>query len=104
MYKSPIELVVGNFQDMIIQQQENQTLQAIQKIGVNVDKEELLKALKYDRGQYSKGFNDGVIVVVERLNEIMRDRYLFEDRRYSMFVTPEDIERVLREMIGDNDG
>lgn len=102
MYKSPIEIVVGNFQDMIIQQQENQTLQAIQKIGVNVDKEELLKALKYDRKQYSKGFKDGVIGFAERLNEIMRDRYLFEDKRYSMFVTPKDIERVLRDMIGDS--
>ena len=32
---------------------------AIQRVGVFVDKEELLKALKYDRGQYDKGFNDG---------------------------------------------
>lgn len=28
------------------------------KCGVNVDKEELLKALKYDREQYEKGYRD----------------------------------------------
>ena len=37
-------------------QRENQVYQAIQNIGVDVDKEELLKALSYDRNQYEKGY------------------------------------------------
>lgn len=34
-------------------------LQGCIKVGVNVDKDELVKALEYDRGQYMKGYNDG---------------------------------------------
>ena len=40
-------------------EQENTVYKAIQSIGVNVDKDELIRALKYDRDQYDKGFDDG---------------------------------------------
>ena len=30
-------------------------------MGLDVDREELLKALKYDRGQYEKGYADGFL-------------------------------------------
>ncbi len=55
MYESPIELVYGNTQHII----EEDIFKTIQEMGVNVDKEELFKALKYDRGQYDKGYKDG---------------------------------------------
>lgn len=61
MYKSPIEVVVSHVQEMIIQKQEEQTCAAIQKVGIKVDKQELLKALAYDRGQYQKGYTDGIM-------------------------------------------
>ena len=38
----------------------NQIFQAIQKCDIVVDKQELIKALQYDRGQYEKGYNDGL--------------------------------------------
>ena len=59
MYESPIELVVSQFQTEIIKQQENQVIKAVQNVGVNVDKAELLRALSYDRDQYEKGYADG---------------------------------------------
>ena len=59
MYESPIELVVSQFQTEIIKQQENQVIKAVQSVGVNVDKAELLRALSYDRDQYEKGYADG---------------------------------------------
>ena len=59
MYESPIELVVSQFQTEIIKQQENQVIKAVQNVGVNVDKSELLRALAYDRDQYEKGYADG---------------------------------------------
>ena len=37
---------------------EGEILKAVQKIGVYVDKDELLKALQYDRNQYQKGYDD----------------------------------------------
>ena len=59
VYKSPIDLVVNQVQNLILEQQENQVFKAIQSVGVKVDKEELKKALKYDRQQYENGYNDG---------------------------------------------
>ncbi len=37
---------------------EGEILKAVQNVGVNVDKDELLKALQYDRNQYQKGYAD----------------------------------------------
>ena len=37
---------------------EGEIYKAVMNVGVNVDKEELLKALQYDRGQYQKGYKD----------------------------------------------
>lgn len=38
---------------------DNVLLKGIIDLGIKVDKEELLKALKYDRDQYNKGYEDG---------------------------------------------
>lgn len=40
-------------------EEENHILSVIQGMGVLVDKEELIKALEYDRNQYEKGYADG---------------------------------------------
>lgn len=37
---------------------EGEIYKAVMDVGVNVDKEELLKALQYDREQYQKGYKD----------------------------------------------
>ena len=37
---------------------EGEIYKAVMNVGVNVDKEELIKALQYDRGQYQKGYKD----------------------------------------------
>jgi len=54
MYQSPIDVIMGQMNMTI----ENEICKAVQNVGVNVDKEELLKALQYDRGQYQKGYRD----------------------------------------------
>ena len=84
MYESPIELITSQVYHSIIEQQENQVYQAIQNVGVNVDKEELLKALKYDREQYQKGYNDG-----------------YNNGRLAML---DELKRRLTEMVGEDNG
>ena len=37
-------------------------MKAVCNVGIQVDKAELEKALKYDRGQYDKGYADGYVV------------------------------------------
>ena len=54
MYKSPIDIIYGQMET----QMEGDILRAVQKYGITVDKEELIRALQYDRGQYEKGYAD----------------------------------------------
>lgn len=53
-YQSPIDVIMGQMNISC----ENEICKAVQNIGINVDKNELLKALQYDRGQYQKGYAD----------------------------------------------
>lgn len=68
-WKSPIEIHMQDepmIRDMRVLQErltgeiETYTVQYVNKIGIKVDRDELLKALRYDRGQYQKGFRDGM--------------------------------------------
>ena len=51
-YKSPIEMIAEDVNIKI----ENDIVEAVQNYDIKVDREELAKALAYDRDQYSKGF------------------------------------------------
>ncbi len=55
MYESPINVICGEMQMAF----ENEVYKAVQDVHVEVDRDELIKALQYDRGQYEKGFADG---------------------------------------------
>ena len=73
-YKSPIELILGDLETQV----EGEILKAVQNVGVNVDKEELSKALHGERRQYEKGYKD-------RDNEIIRCKdCVFRDNRDGM--------------------
>ncbi len=54
-YESPVKIVTGQMRI----EQENNIYRAIQEYGVDVDKDELVKALQYDRNQYEKGYVNG---------------------------------------------
>lgn len=54
MYESPIEIISGELQTAY----EDGILKAVRKCDIHCDKEELLKALAYDRDQYRKGYED----------------------------------------------
>lgn len=56
MYESPIKVLRQQIETEI----EAEAMKAVLRLGVVVDKEELLKALEYDRGQYQKGYQDAV--------------------------------------------
>lgn len=53
-YQSPIEIIQGELETKI----ENDIMTAVQHYGIRVDKEELIKALQYDRHQYEQGYED----------------------------------------------
>lgn len=64
MYQGPIQLIYCEVQQQVEKQVEKLVLTEVQKVGVNVDKDELLKALAYDRGQYVKGRADALASIV----------------------------------------
>lgn len=60
-YKSPIEFFQTDpFFEHVRDEMDNMIYRAVVHADVNVDKEELIKALEYDRGQYEKGYADGL--------------------------------------------
>lgn len=60
MYKSPISVECEKIAREITEKQDGYIVsETIRLTGVKVDKDELIKALSYDRGQYEKGYADG---------------------------------------------
>ena len=74
MYESPINLIEKQVANNIEKTIEGEVWTVTKEIGIDVNKEELIKALQYDRDQYEKGYYDGLnahkwIPVSERLPE-----------------------------------
>jgi hypothetical protein len=67
MYNSPITLYETAVQT-IMEERENAIFAKVQSsLEVDVDKEELLRALQYDRDQYDRGFADGYMNAKQEL-------------------------------------
>lgn len=58
MYESPVKISYDDINAKMVQAADGQILAIVQQL-VSVDKDELLRALQYDRGQYEKGYEDG---------------------------------------------
>lgn len=71
MYESPIDFIYDEIQTQL----EQEVLKAIQKVGIIVDKEELIKALAYDRGSYENGYLSGLRVADEKIIRCKDCRY-----------------------------
>ena len=84
-YESPITGFVSNIVEQFEKAREDEICATIkEQYAIDVNREELIKALNYDRGQYNKGYSDGYkeaerlyarkwIPVSERLPEINVD-------------------------------
>lgn len=60
MYESPITIFEGISRQIVTEKEDGIVAQIQQQYGVEVNKDELTKALLYDRGQYDKGYRDGM--------------------------------------------
>lgn len=97
MYVSPINLII---QDIKVKQ-EKEIFRAIQEYGVEVDKDELIKALEYDRDQYQKGYTDGIKEFSDQLKRKML--YWIYDFQYNseVIAAEREVDNLVREMTGD---
>lgn len=64
-YQSPIEMIYHDIQMHF----EDEVCKAVQQVDIHVDKEELIKALQYDREQFAKGYANAKAVAMQRQNE-----------------------------------
>ena len=69
MYESPINQILGEMQVTY----ENECMKAVQSVGFDINKEELTKALMYDRNQYEKGYRNGYIEAIDDFAEKIAD-------------------------------
>lgn len=58
-YDSPIHILYGDIAHQMGQEVDRQIMKAVAKVDIDVDQEELLRALQYDRDQFRKGFSAG---------------------------------------------
>lgn len=99
MWESPITVATKETRIEL----ENGIYKAIIEHGVHVEKDELIKALQYDRDQYNKGYEDGVKVGMMNLAEKAKDvamSRLINKGMLNVF----DIDNILIEMLGDDNG
>ena len=99
MYESPINMIISKLYTNI----ESECMKAVQRCGFDVDKEELAKALKYDREQYEKGYMDGYKKSIDDfVQKVKEHQYVLSDvinsKDYGMFtIGIEQIAEQLKE-------
>ena len=60
MWESPVN-IYETISDMVEKEiEENIIIEIKRQLGIDINKEELIKALQYDRNQYDKGYQDGL--------------------------------------------
>ena len=59
MYEPILHVATESLAQTIGRRFDSMVIDEVVKLGVVVDKEELLKALEYDRDQYEKGYDEG---------------------------------------------
>lgn len=79
-YYSPIEESIQKIISEENRKKEELILTQCYNVGVDVNKEELFKALAYDRQQYQKGYTDGINEVILQLEAEIEssDKYIRE--------------------------
>lgn len=70
-YRSPITVAYDNLVSDISSFTDRIILQAVTSYGIEVNKEELEKALKFDRNQYDIGFNQGFAEGLEAAEDLL---------------------------------
>jgi hypothetical protein len=101
MYESPIEIITTGVHLLV----EENVYKTVTELGINVDKEELLRVLQYDREQYQKGYDDGCKEAIKefwnRLQGIAYQSSDWSHGEHPMVVELDDVEEIYEEMVGE---
>lgn len=102
-YETPIKLAMTMERVTVLarEEQDKRIYQAVLDSGINVSREELIKALKYDRDQYVKGYEDGKAEAMQWIPIKFKettDEDGFDKEEYPIMLdcsTPEDGQEIL---------
>lgn len=94
-YKSPVEIIAEQVQMDF----NDGVYKAVQSYGVNVDKDELERALRYDRGQYDTGFKAGAIEFSAQLIRKIFPYDVVDKKEYS--INAYAVYRAIVDLAGD---
>lgn len=111
MYECPIEMIYGELQTQMMQEDEKLVMKAVRNVGVNVDKGALIKALQYDRHQYAKGYEDGKNEVLDKVKEVVckwkadnfTDGFAWDCMNEIADIVDETEKRLKKEAAGQNE-
>ena len=98
-YECPINLIYDDVKTKMRQEQENFVLESVVTAGIKVDKEELTKALQYDRKQYEEGFEAGKSVGHNKAIDILAELSVksHDSRNYYYMMAMEEAMNVIKE-------
>ena len=94
-YESPIQIAATAISTEFDHQMGAIICKAVQGVGVDVNKYELMQALAYDRQQYKKGYEDGVRDIIERLKK----RSMYDFYAHGVSYSNEFLDSLLMEAI-----
>lgn len=87
-YESPISVWWSDTRiEQLRDEYDNLIVRAVKNVCPQVDKDELIKALEYDRGQYEKGFADGLSFKPPVKSNADRIRAMSDEELAWLFVT-----------------
>ena len=87
-YNSPIDII----QKEIATQLDDKIIKCIQEYGIDVNKEELIKALNYDRDQFEAG---NKVVYIQGITDFYYQVKRFENKEHNIIVPASTILSIL---------
>ena len=85
-YESPITMFVQDSITESIKKQEDQLIYSLsQTIGYQIDKEQLVRALRYDRDQYKKGYSDAKKEILEKIYNTFNGIQCYDGTGYDIY-------------------
>ena len=94
MYESPINIIISK----LCTKFESDCIKSVQRYGFDVDKEELAKALNYDRKQYEKGHTDGYSKAIDDFVKAIVDRGLSSNDDKYCIILYDNYLKVIKEI------
>ena len=79
MWENPIQMITDDIVKDIVRKQDELLMESVHRVGFNIDKDELVKALNYDRDQYEKGYADGIRARDSEIVRCFECKYHYKD-------------------------